>query len=160
MVRPTNRPPRARMGRWPDPVLVILIVLWVVPGAVFASPFGSALLLAASLTLLIFVWLALPIPILIDGLIWIRRVRRPPSTRSRWALSRTALPPRLAQLSPGRRSAFPTRRQLPATPAGWRDQSLHCEGLITRLKRPLAGADQDPPIRRHEMNANAPQAIG
>src|SRR5215472_6442188 len=31
-------PPRARMARWPSPMLVIVIALWVVPGAVMFSP--------------------------------------------------------------------------------------------------------------------------
>jgi hypothetical protein len=72
------------MARWPSPQLVTVIALWVVPGAVMFSPtpFGEWLALFTSFTLAIVVWLALPIPVLIGGLIWIARIR--PAARIRW----------------------------------------------------------------------------
>lgn len=67
-------------------MLIMLIMLWVVPGAVFFSgtPMGTALLSEVLGTWTFFVWLCLPIPMLIGGLVWIIRVRRAAGARWRW----------------------------------------------------------------------------
>jgi len=74
-------------------MLVIVIALWVVPGAVMFSPtaIGEWLALFASFTLAIVVWLALPIPMLIGGLAWIARMRPVSPTRWLWIIGWVAL---------------------------------------------------------------------
>lgn len=89
----SKQPPKARMARWPNPLLVIVIGLWVVPGAVMFSPtpFGEWLELFASFTLTILVWLALPIPMVIGGLVWIARMRPAPRPRWLWVIAWAAV---------------------------------------------------------------------
>jgi hypothetical protein len=61
-------------------------VLWVVPGALFVSPWsiGSGLLILALVTWLIVAWLALPVLMLIGGAVWITRLRRDAHRRWVW----------------------------------------------------------------------------
>src|SRR5580698_144739 len=68
----------------PSPFLMVAVILWVVPGAVFADPANSGLVLVAGMLFIGFAWFAVPLVILIGGLTWIGRILPAGWARRKW----------------------------------------------------------------------------